>query len=135
MRLLVFGGRNYRHILWMREQFQFFQQRHGPITILIHGGAPGADSMADMLAHTDLRCSIWEFPAKWDDVTASGAVIKYNKAGKPYNILAGHWRNQSMLEIAKPQWAMGFAGGSGTADMLGRLDNACIPVWDAGCRA
>ena len=35
---------------------------------------------------------LW-FPAKWDDITVPGAVIKYNKWSKPYNVLAGFMRN------------------------------------------
>lgn len=56
------------------------------------------------------------------------AVIRYRN-GDPYNAAAGASRNQKMLDLYQPQWAMAFPGGKGTADMVRRIEAAKIPLW------
>ena len=64
------------------------------------GGDRFAVILADKLklAHNK---RIW-FPAKWDDLKAPNALIKYNKWGKPYNARAGFARNTDIARESDP---------------------------------
>jgi len=94
---------------------------------LIHGGARGADSIAEGWAGK--KGFPWRsFPADWENITRPGAVIKLRKKDrKPYDALAGHVRNAKMLE-QKPDLVVAFPGGTGTADMIERARKAGVEV-------
>lgn len=105
-RVLVCGGRNYKN--WIRVKQEI--QKLAP-TLVIHGGATGADSLAESAAyHLDIETSV--FPANWE---------KYGKK-------AGPIRNQTMIEIGRPHLVLAFPGGKGTADMIRRAKRAGINV-------
>lgn len=78
---------------------------------IISGMAPGADSLAVLFAK-GYNLKLHEYPADW----------------KRYKGGAGPIRNQQMIDQGKPDRAIGFPGGSGTADMLKRLKLEGIPV-------
>lgn len=115
MILLVTGGRYYVN----REAvFSALDRVHAkrPITVLVHGGAEGADALAE----------------EW--AVARGvrfrrfAVSKYEWIH--YGKGAGPMRNARMLEEAKPAGVVAFPGGAGTADMVRRAHAAGITVWE-----
>lgn len=108
--------------------FTEFQAKHGTISVVIHGDAQGLDRTAAWVAQNVFGIVVQPFPADWSDVTAPGAVIRYRR-GVPYNALAGHWRNQAMIDNGKPDWGMVFPGGTGTDDMRLRLQIAGIQRW------
>lgn len=132
-RVLIFGGRDFNNVETFHFTLLAFVRANGPISCIIHGNAKGADSWAAFHAR-EYHIPERPFPAKWNDIYAPGAVIKYTRGpnGKAYNALAGHWRNQEMIDIGKPDWGIGFKGGSGTADMATRLERAGIPIWNGG---
>lgn len=130
MKVLIFGGRNFYDQSLMQKTLDAFYLQNGAITCVIHGNAPGADSMGRMFARNWLGVPDEPYPADWKDLDAPGAVIKHGKYG-PYNAVAGHQRNQRMIDEGKPAWGIMFPGGTGTADMNARLVKAGIPVWDA----
>lgn len=112
MRVLVCGGRDYNDYDTMYEHLR---PRLRSKDILIHGGAKGADTLAEQIqedlygrdgSHT--LC----FPPDWD---------KYGKG-------AGHIRNQQMLDEGNPDLVLAFPGGSGTLDMVTRARKAGITV-------
>lgn len=82
-------------------------------SMVIHGAARGADTLADEWAARKgidrLAC-----PADWNGPLKKGA---------------GFARNQSMLEDHKPDIVVAFAGGNGTADMVRRALSANVPVF------
>ena len=88
-------------------------------TVLIHGGAPGADTLADNRAE-DMGLDILCFPADW----------------KKYGRAAGPIRNQQMLDEGKPDVVFAFtddlATSKGTADMVRRARKAGLPVYVIG---
>lgn len=131
MKLLIFGGRDYNNGPEMLSHIEAFQVLYGKIEVFISGGARGADQMAIDIAR-NLNRPVQIFYADWNDISRPGAVVKYTRAGKAYNCLAGHQRNQQMLDEGKPDWAMGFPGGAGTADMLRRVKKAKVNYWNAG---
>lgn len=107
MIILVCGGRNYSS----KQDVYDVLDRHNP-TVVVAGGAVGADSLAVDWARTRQRAYI-VFPAEWD---------KYKKA-------AGSIRNQRMLRT-NPDLVIAFPGGTGTADMVRRAKNAGIEVYE-----
>ena len=63
------------------------------------GGCPeGGDRFAEMIAKKYGIPILIFYPA-WDDLQASGAVIRY-KCGKPYNVKAGFDRNTPIAHIS-----------------------------------
>lgn len=115
MRILVCGGRDYDNrsavALALKEFRPENVARDVSDAILILGGAPGADRLAEEWADTwGVRKRI--FPANW---------LAHGKA-------AGPIRNQRMLDEGKPDLVIAFPGGRGTADMVSRSRKAGIPV-------
>ena len=105
MRALVFGGRDYAD--WYRVKFEL--DRLKPDELIV-GGATGADELARQWAVNN-RVDHRVCYAKWD---------QFGKA-------AGPIRNEYMLSF-HPDCGVAFPGGTGTADMMLRLEKAGIPV-------
>ena len=105
MRVLVCGGRNYQDMDKVTEVLDEIHQKT-PITVIIHGCANGADSLAAFWA-TDNDIPQERFPADWQ------------KHGKT----AGFMRNQQMLDT-NPDLVVAFPGGNGTRHMIGISEQA-----------
>ncbi|EAP4692486.1 DUF2493 domain-containing protein [Salmonella enterica] len=104
----------------LHKQFQ--------VTELIEGGASGVDNLCKQWAQLH-GIPVRSCPADWNDLTVPGAVVKQGKHG-PYNAVAGHQRNQAMLEgEPRPTYGVVFPGGRGTADMHRRMLKAGLTVW------
>lgn len=105
-RVLVCGSRNWESFSVIEEVLN----RLTP-TLIISGGARGADSLAQLYAqrhHIPFRL----FLAKWGT----------------YGKLAGAIRNQYMLSVSKPDIVVAFWDGKsfGTADMVRRAEKAGV---------
>lgn len=72
-----------------------------PISVIIHGAARGADSLAKERAEA-YRIPHIPFPANW----------------KRYGRSAGHLRNTQMIEEGHPDLVVPFRGGDGTSNMI-----------------
>jgi hypothetical protein len=83
-------------------------------TIVIHGGARGADEIVDRFARARGLPEPEVYPADWER----------------YGMEAGSIRNQEMLDRGKPDNAFAFplASSRGTWDMVKRLRAANVPV-------
>ena len=105
MKILVTGGRDFED---MKMLFNVLDEVHAfdgyipmpnGISLVIHGDADGADTLAGAWARNrgiqEVKC-----PANWDF---------YKKA-------AGPIRNRAMLGL-RPDYVIAFPGGTGTADM------------------
>jgi len=107
MKILVCGGRDYRD----RKKVAEILGKYDDDTILIHGAARGADT----LAHEYGLSRGWvirAYPAKWEH---------HGKA-------AGPLRNQEMIDKEKPDVVIAFPGGRGTMDMVRRAKDAACKV-------
>lgn len=111
MKVLVCGGRDYED--W-KTGFLVLNAIHEKrrITHVIHGGANGADHLADLWAR-ERRIPTTVFPANW------------NAHGKA----AGPIRNKLML-LENPALVVAFPGGRGTAHMVGIAKQAGIEVME-----
>ena len=110
MKLLVCGGSKYQD----REAlFRCLDELHSrtPLTLIINGGARGADYLA----------SAW--------AKERGIALKVFKADhKNFGVDAFMELNAAMLEATQPDLVLAFPGGIITADMQARAKTACIPV-------
>lgn len=143
-RVLVCGGRDYGRLHPKRilEHPKRRQERArlcevlGKLAVelgtfvMIHGGASGADALADEWAKNSRGFPKPEvFKAAWKDVSRPGAVIKRNATtGEPYDAAAGPVRNQRMIDEGKPDLVIAFPGKEGTEDMISRAEKAEIEV-------
>lgn len=100
MKVLVCGGRDYADWSRFRKTLNDIHLAV-PITIIINGGASGADSMA----------SLWAAQWKIARITVSAHWHKYGRA-------AGIVRNVKMLTTTHPDLVVAFPGGRGTAHMV-----------------
>lgn len=110
MRVLVCGGRDFADVHLFKAAMDALHART-PITLIIQGGAQGADKMGGYWATKNaVPCRVFE--ADWD------------KHGKG----AGHIRNQQMLDEGHPDLVVAFPGGRGTANMIERARKAGVAV-------
>ena len=118
-RVLVCGGRGYDSAdVWnwlerfLRDEIESNLGRGAwPISVLMHGGAKGADEGAGKWAESeDLKSIV--FKADWK---------KYGKS-------AGPRRNSIMLRDGKPDIVIAFPGGKGTEDMVNKAHGESVPV-------
>jgi len=110
--LLVCGGRDFIDMPRASAALDAVHAKR-PITLLVHGAARGADTLAATWAQR--RGVLTQaFPADW------------NRDGRA----AGPLRNQRMLDEARPDGVVAFPGGRGTADMNQRAKAAGVKVWE-----
>jgi len=114
MRVIIAGG---REITDYNEVCRAIRDSEFPITQIVHGAARGVDLLG-------LRYAIEHgiphvaYPADWDNLDAPGAVIRTNRFGKPYNVVAGHQRNALMAANADALIAIWDGESKGTANMI-----------------
>ena len=108
MRLLVCGGRDWDRIGAMVCALEKLRP-----SLVIHGGADGADHVADVAAAA-LGIPVEVYPADW---------ARYGRR-------AGPIRNAQMLADDEPDAVLAFPGGRGTADMARQAKRAGVPVWE-----
>lgn len=106
MRLLITGGREYADEAMVRQIIELLNP-----TVIIHGGAPGADYLAEKVGMA-LNIPRLEFKADWD---------KHGRA-------AGPLRNAKMIRESNPTLCVAFPGGRGTADCVAKCRKAGLPV-------
>jgi hypothetical protein len=111
-RVLICGDRHWNDAVTVEKVIITFDAG----TLVIHGGAKGADSMAGVMAVRhgyDIRV----FPAAWGT----------------YGRRAGPIRNQVMLDKGKPDAVIWFHSNiemsKGTRDMVRRAEKAMLPVF------
>lgn len=115
-RLLVTGGRDLDDAKLMDHVLTWWFC-NSPGLVVIHGAARGADSLA----------SDWCRKRKQlvTEIREPCTKAEWRSFGK----VAGHNRNQRMLDKHKPDVGLAFPGGAGTADMTRRLLTAGVPVY------
>jgi hypothetical protein len=110
MKVLITGGRTYSDDAMVYNALCYLPKG----TIVIHGGARGADTLAGDAAR-ELGFEVWEYPAQWD---------KYGKS-------AGLIRNRQMLDL-KPDLVIAFhedlEESKGTWDCMSEAMDRDIPV-------
>ena len=88
-------------------------------SLVIHGAAKGADSMAGDWAKSR-NIPVNEYPADWYPKNYHGQLDRG----------AGHKRNQQMLDEGIPDTVIALPGGPGTKSMMDKSRVAGVPVID-----
>lgn len=109
-RVLVCGGRDFNDGIRLSTVLCELDAER-TFTVLIHGGASGADRMAGTWARAG-GLPVESYPAEW---------------GK-YGYAAGPKRNKQMLTEGRPDLVIAFPGGKGTANMVAQAKAAGIEV-------
>lgn len=107
-RILVCGGRDYNdwdQVCWALAPYKSTE------TVIIHGGARGADSLAFK----------W---AKENNIPYKTYLANWERYGKS----AGFIRNKQMLDEGKPDLVIAFPGGKGTKMMVDIAKKAGVEV-------
>lgn len=110
MKILVCGGRKFadKKALWAYLDDVYAGAK---VTLLIEGGADGADKLAREWA-LSRGVAVVTYWANWEgDGKAAGAI-----------------RNKRMLDLGKPDRCVAFPGGPGTADMVRQAQMTWVPV-------
>ena len=107
MILAITGGRSYADEAHVRRVLSSLDPRP---ELVIHGGATGADALADRVAR-EFGITVRVFPAEW---------TRYGRS-------AGPRRNSEILAFG-PDLVIAFPGDRGTADMVRRARAAGIEV-------
>lgn len=99
---------------------------------LMQGCAEGADTIGDQWAKRN-GILVRERPADWEGPCGSECKPGHrrrNRRGTEYCPLAGHRRNQGMVDERPVLFVAAHNNGStGTADCIQRAEKAGIPVW------
>ena len=97
MKLAVVGSRDCTRVELMRQVLDNVNKER-KITLIISGGAPGADRLAvDYAKENDIP---WvEYKADWKDLSQPDAIIKQGKYGL-YDAFAGIRRNKLIIDDA-----------------------------------
>ena len=111
MKVLVCGDRNWTNRQLIERELRRFDPK---TTIIIHGAARGADTIAGEIA-TSLGFQVMPFPADWDRLGRAAGPIRNREMLKqqPDRVLAFH----NNLDKSK-----------GTADMVSIARRALVPV-------
>jgi hypothetical protein len=110
-RILVCGGRVYSDRAAVYELLDNLHAEHS-FSVLIAGGARGADSLAEEWA-CDRGIPTQIYQADW----------------KRHGRAAGPIRNEQMLKEGHPDLVVAFPGGKGTAGMIALARAAKVPVF------
>jgi hypothetical protein len=130
MKLIIAGSRSIKSYSTVRAAIleSGLWERHKRAIEVVSGKAKGVDTLGEIFASkADLK--LHEKPADWDDIDVPGAVIRYNWEGKPYNALAGHWRNEEMAQFADEALIVWDGKSTGSLDMLHRMIALEKPVY------
>ncbi len=124
MKLIIAGSRSITDYNILR--FAIIESGLWPIygkhIQVVTGKASGVDTLGEEFsAKAKLTKKPKEFPANWDDIEAKGAVVRYTRSGKPYNAVAGHWRNEEMAQYADAALIVWDGKSTGSLDMLHRM--------------
>lgn len=115
MRVVVTGGRDYGDLETVYNAISKFNNLQ-KITLLINGGAKGADTLCRVVAE-ELGIPVENvpiLPEEWGH----------------YGNGAGPRRNQKMIDQFLPRGLIYFPGGNGTEDMKRRCERAGLMMFD-----
>jgi len=110
LRVLVCGGRGYRDWPQLSGELDRLHAERD-FAEVIHGAAPGADTLADTWARSR-------------GIVSRQFIALWQTEGKA----AGPRRNQRMLDEGQPDLVVAFSGGKGTDDMVRRAKAAGVEV-------
>ncbi len=115
LKILVTGGREYSNRPFVFAVLDRVHRTRG-ISLIIHGAARGADTIAGE----------WAASRGVEQMRFQISPEEWRRLGP----VAGPMRNHRMLLTGRPDGVIAFPGGSGTADQVRRSCLEGVPVWD-----
>lgn len=106
----ILSGINQREVDWLWCTLDTMHRAY-VFTALIHGAAPGADTLAEKWA-LEMEVPVFGFPADW----------------KKHKRAAGPIRNKRMIDEGKPHMVIAFPGSDGTENMMRQARLAGIAI-------
>lgn len=130
MKLIIAGSRSIRSYATLRQAVieSGLWDRYGRSIEVVSGKAQGVDTLGEQFA-AKAGLKVHSKPADWDNIKKRGAVVRVNRAGKEYNALAGHWRNEEMAQMADEALILWDGQSTGSLDMLHRMIALEKPVY------
>lgn len=124
VRIIAAGSRNFDDYEFFSQAISAYVARFERETVVFITGKAKTGADALIIRWCEEHGYPWaEFPAKWDDIEAPGAVIRYRRGdGKPYNVKAGYARNTDMAKVATNLIAFWDGRSNGTQHMLGEAN-------------
>jgi hypothetical protein len=113
MRVIICGGRSFSDEGMLENYLDMLHAIHR-FDLVIHGGARGADSLAEIWAYRR-HIEVKKYPAEW---------AKYGAKA------AGPIRNKQMIDEGFPDLVIAFEGGRGTRNMKTQAAYAGLRVID-----
>lgn len=113
MKVAVIGGRKFNDYPRMKRILDLY-----PISVIVSGGADGADSLGAKYSREVLKKEPEIYEAAWSDLTAEPCVIKTRRDGSEYNVLAGMNRNTTIVDNCDMVAAFWDSKSTGTKDSL-----------------
>lgn len=121
LRIIVAGSRGFTDHTFIYRKLDHLTRNLDEVVVL----SGLCENSADMISidWAEERGWLWEsYPAKWEEVDVPGAVVRYRSNGVPYNVLAGHWRNEVMAGKAGAAVIFIKNDSRGSLDMLSRAE-------------
>jgi hypothetical protein len=97
MKIAIVGSRGFEDYDLLKSTMQVHQQQ---ATLIISGGAKGADQLAEQWSKEFLNQLPLVIRPDWEDISHSDAILKYNDKGECYDARAGLRRNEQIAEKA-----------------------------------
>ena len=113
MKIAIVGSREFKDMQKVKDFINSFPAD----TIIISGGAPGVDTVAE-IAGKARGLTVIPIEAKWNDLTHPDALIKVNRYGKEYDSKAGHRRNEDIIKAADEVYAFWDGRSPGTRNSI-----------------
>ena len=101
IKVIICGGREFNNKPLAYKMLDRLRRMHGGFSVVITGGARGADAIGKQWAGSR-GIHVIEVKADWDT----------------HKTRAGYVRNRKMLDDHKPDRVIAFPGGRGTAHMM-----------------
>jgi hypothetical protein len=113
MKVAVIGSRSFDNY----DLLDVVLSEEPNISLIISGGAKGADSLAKRFAEdNNIPCKVIE--ANWSDLTHEDALIKEHPDGRQYDARAGFRRNFDIINEADKVIVFWDGTSKGTLDSL-----------------
>lgn len=115
-RVLITGSREFTNRKLMRSALSEARQRaDGRHMIVVHGGARGADSLAESLATISKNAEAEVWPALWRRAPTDLFPDNTGPAGHSNPKLPPYYRDEALYQDAHSRWARDFDRAAGFA--------------------
>lgn len=129
MRVIIAGGRDifdFQRVVAAIHSSGWYYQ----ISSVVSGDADGVDALGAEWANLHF-IPVAHYPAKWRDLNVPGAVIRYDKNGRPYNAKAGYDRNRLMAQNADALILVWSGKSKGSKMMKEIAEEYKLPIYEA----